>query len=194
VREPGSGEVTALLRAWHGGDQEAYRHLSEVLYNELRSQARRHMRRHRDTLLPPTALVHEAFTRLAGAQHIDWRDRGHFLAVAACTMRRVLVDLARARAARKRGARATHVPLESDVAAAEPPLVDLIALDTALEALAAVDPRKVQVVELRFFGGLTVAETAQVLNVSPDTVARDWRMARSWLLRQLDGGSPSPVR
>lgn len=188
MSDSNTGEVTVLLRAWHAGDEDAYRRVSSMLYDELKRQAAQHIRRRNrpgDTL-QTTALVHEAFMRLAGAHQVDWQDRTHFLAVAARTMRRVVVDLARAQGTTKRGARAAHVPIESGVAAEDPPVVDVIALDQALETLAAVDPRKVRVVELRFFAGLTVEETAEVLNVSPDTVARDWRMARSWLLRELD--------
>jgi RNA polymerase sigma factor (TIGR02999 family) len=128
--------------------------------------------------------------RLATAHNVDWQNRHHFLAVAARTMRRVLVDLARAQQSTKRGARAVHVELESGMAAADAPLpVDIVALDRALDGLAQVDKRKVQVIELRFFGGLTVEETAEILQVSPDTVARDWRTARVWLLRELSAGS-----
>jgi RNA polymerase sigma factor (TIGR02999 family) len=182
--------VTALLRAWHAGDEDAYRRVSSILYDELRRQAAQCMRRQRpgDTL-QTTALVHEAFVRLAGARQVDWHDRTHFLAVAARAMRRVLVDLARAHQSAKRGARADHVPLESGLAVAGPSPVDLIALDEAMEGLAKFDVRKVRVIELRFFAGLTVEETAHVLDVSPDTVARDWRMARTWLLRELDAGT-----
>ena len=181
--------VTALLRAWHAGDEDAYRRLSSILYNELRRQAAICMRRQRHgDSMQTTALVHEAFVRLAGAGQVDWHDRTHFLAVAARTMRRVLVDLARAQGSAKRGAHPVHVPLESDVAVAAPAPVDLVALDEALDRLAAFDARKVRVIELRFFAGLTVEEAAHVLNVSPDTVARDWRMARTWLLRELDTG------
>ena len=129
--------------------------------------------------------MHETFIRLAGAHNVDWQDRRHFLAVAGRTMRRVLVDLAREQGSEKRGSRAVHVPLDSGVAAGGPPPLDLVALDRALESLAAFDARKVQVVELKFFAGLTVEETANVLDVSPDTVARDWRMARTWLMREL---------
>lgn len=125
------------------------------------------------------------FMRLTGAGHVDWQDRKHFLAVAARTMRHVLVDLSRERATSKRGGRAPHVPIESGVASGGPSLDDLVALDEALEALARVDPRKVQVVELRFFAGLTVEEAAGVLDVAPDTIARDWRMARNWLMKAL---------
>jgi len=184
-----SGEVTILLRAWHAGDEDAYRRVSAILYDELRQQAARfvHRRRAGDTLRT-TALVHEAFVRLATANQVNWQDRRHFLAVASRTMRRVLVDAARARQTAKRGAGAVRVPLDSNAEAGAPPPLDLIALDRALERLATFDARKVQVVELRFFGGLTVDETAGVLGVAPDTVARDWRMARTWLLRELDGG------
>jgi len=187
-----AGEVTALLRAWHAGDEDAYRQVSSILYSELRRQAAHNMRRKRsgDTL-QTTALVHETFMRLAGARQVDWQDRRHFLAVAARTMRQLLVDLARAQGSAKRGAQAVHVPLESGIAVGGPPLLDLIALDEALETLATLDARKVRVIELRFFAGLTVEETADVLEVSPDTVARDWRMARTWLLRELDTGSKS---
>jgi RNA polymerase sigma factor (TIGR02999 family) len=187
VGNTGSGHVTALLRAWQAGDDEAYRKVSEILYLDLRRQAARCIRRaySRDTL-QTTALLHDAFIRLAGANDVSWQDRKHFLAVAGQTMRRVLVDLARERAAAKRGSRAVTVPLDSGVAVGGPALVDLLALERALEKLATLDARKVRVVELKFFAGLTVAEIADVLGVSADTVARDWRMARTWLLRELD--------
>lgn len=134
------------------------------------------MRRRRPgQTLQTTALVPQTFMRLAGARQVDWQDRRHFLAVAARTMRRLLVDLARAQGTAKRGSRAVHLPLESNVAVGGPHPLDLIALDQALETLAALDARKVRVIELRFFAGLTVDETAHVLEVSPDTVARDWR-------------------
>jgi len=180
-------DVTALLRAWHEGDEDAYRQVSSILYGELRRHASQCMRRTRaGEVLQTTALVHEAFMRLASAHNVDWQNRHHFLAVASRTMRRVLVDLARAQQTTKRGARAVHVELESGMAAVDAPVpLDLVALDRALEALARVDARKVQVIELRFFGGLTVDETADILKVSPDTVARDWRAARVWLLREL---------
>jgi RNA polymerase sigma factor (TIGR02999 family) len=186
------GEVTLLLRAWHAGDEEAYRRLSSLLYQELRERAAKYLGRRRAAdLLPPTALVHETFMRLTGADNVDWQDRQHFLAVAGRTMRRVLVDLFREQVSVKRGGGAPHVPLEPDVAATDSRIVDLVALDEALTRLAAVEPRKVQVIELRFFAGLTVDETADVLGVAPDTVARDWRLARTWLLRELDPGSRS---
>ena len=177
-----------MLRAWHAGDEDAYREVSAILYKELRLQAIHYMRRQApgDTL-QATALVHEAFMRLADAHQVDWQDRTHFLAVAARTMRRVLVDAARTRRSRKRGSGAAHVAVDSNIAATVPSPIDLVALDSALDTLATLDPRKVRVIELRFFAGLTVEETAQILGVSPDTIARDWRMARSWLLRELDG-------
>jgi RNA polymerase sigma-70 factor, ECF subfamily len=181
------GEVTVLLRAWHAGDDDAYRRVTSILYAELRQQAAQYMRRRSaGDVLQATALVHETFLRLTRAHQVDWQDRRHFLAVASKTMRRALVDIAREHGAAKRGGTAGRVPLDFDVAGEGPSLIDLVALDQALEKLAALDPRKVQVIELRFFGGLTVEETAQVLDVSPDTVARDWRMARTWLLRELD--------
>ena len=184
-----AGEVTELLRAWHAGDEAAYGRVSAMLYDELRSRAAQYMRRQRaGDSMQATALVHEAFLRLREAGQVEWHDRHHFLAVAARTMRRVLVDLARAKASAKRGARPEHVTLDVNLAAPDPEYapVDLIALDDALNALGAIDPRKVRVIELRFFGGLTVEETAAMLDVAPDTVARDWRMARTWLLKQLD--------
>jgi RNA polymerase sigma factor (TIGR02999 family) len=186
VKDPATGAVTSFLRAWHAGDQEAYGKVASILYSELRRQATRHMRGVRPgNTLQTTALVHETFMRLADAHQVEWQDRKHFLAVAGRTMRRLLVDFSREQGAAKRGSRAEHVPLDLGVAATGPAPIDLIALDQALESLAAIDARKVQVVELKFFAGLTVEETAEVLNVSPDTVARDWRMARTWLLREL---------
>src|SRR5215212_1245153 len=142
-----AGEVTALLRAWRGGDEDAYGRISAVLYGELRRQARNYVRRKRSgDALQATSLVHEAFMRLAGARQVDWQDRGHFLAIAARTMRRVLVDAARARAAAKRGSHADHLPLSSDVAGVAASPIDAIALDDALERLGKFDERKMQVV------------------------------------------------
>ena len=190
-----AGEVTQLLRAWHAGDPEAYSRVSAILYDELRSRAARYMRMQRaGESLQATALVHEVFIRLHDARKVDWCDRNHFLAVAARTMRRVLVDVARAKASSKRGGRPKYVALDDAIAAPEAALapLDLIALDDALDTLGALDPRKVRVVELRFFAGLSVDETAAVLDCSPDTVARDWRMTRSWLLKQLDTGTGGP--
>ena len=182
-----SGQVTQLLRAWSDGDPQALEHLLPLVEAELRRLARGYMsRERREHTLQPTALINEAFIRLAGAKSLRWQDRAHFFGISARLMRRVLVDHARARGFQKRGARAQMVSLhEESIQAPEPP-VDIVALDFALEALAARDERKSRVVELRFFGGLSVEETAEVLQVSPDTVKRDWRMAKLWLLRHLE--------
>jgi RNA polymerase sigma factor (TIGR02999 family) len=185
-----SGQVTHLLRAWSEGDQQALEQLLPLVDAELRRLARAYMHRERrDHTLQPTALVNEAFIRLAGAQNIRWQDRAHFFGICARVMRRVLVDYARTRGVQKRGAQAERVPLDEVSIPAPEPLLDIVALDLALEALAIEDERKSRVVELRFFGGLTTEETAEVLRVSPDTVKRDWRMAKLWLLRQLEAGS-----
>jgi len=187
------GEVTRLLRLWREGDQNAQAEVYAVLYEELRRQARACMRREGAAHpLQTTALVHEVFLRLAAAECPDWQHRVHFLAVAARAMRRVLVDLARARGASKRGSGAEHIPLDTSLAVPINPSVDLLALDEALVALAQVDARKAQVVELRFFGGLTNDETAAVLVISTDTVLRDWRLARAWLFQRLTGRDTTP--
>jgi RNA polymerase sigma factor (TIGR02999 family) len=184
-----SSQVTQLLRAWSDGDPQALEQLLPLVEAELRQMARAYMNRERrDHTLQPTALINEAFIRLAGAQNIRWQDRAHFFGICARLMRRVLVDYARARGFQKRGARAEKVPVE-EVSIPTPELpVDIVALDLALEALAIKDERKSRVVELRFFAGLSTEETAEVLRVSPDTVKRDWRMAKLWLLRQLEAG------
>jgi RNA polymerase sigma factor (TIGR02999 family) len=185
------GQVTELLRAWNRGDQQALEQLIPLVEAELRRAARAYMvRERREHTLQPTALVNEAFLRLTKAQRIHWQDRAHFLGIAARLMRRVLVDHARVRAAGKRGGGAQKVSLEDALVLAPEPAVDVLALDRALESLAAVDARKAQVVELRFFGGLSVEETAEVLHVSTDTVKRDWRMAKAWLLHELKGDAP----
>jgi RNA polymerase sigma factor (TIGR02999 family) len=184
-----SSQVTHLLRAWSDGDQQALEQLLPLVDAELRRLARAYMyRERRDHTPQPTALINEAFIRLAGAQNIRWQDRAHFFGICARLMRRVLVDYARARGFQKRGARAEKVPLhEVSIPVPELP-VDIVALDLALDALAMKDERKSRVVELRFFAGLSTEETAEVLRVSPDTVKRDWRMAKLWLLRQLEAG------
>jgi RNA polymerase sigma factor (TIGR02999 family) len=155
------------------------------VYGELRRLARGYMRRERpDHSLPPTALVHEAYLKLIDQRRVQWQSRAHFFAIAAQLMRRILVDHARARAAAKRGPGAT-VSLVDVETETPPPNVDVLALDAALDQLAGIDPRQSQLVELRFFGGLTVEETATVLEVAPITVKRDWALARAWLFRQL---------
>lgn len=145
------------------------------------------VRERRGHTLQPTALVNEAFLRLTGARGIRWQDRAHFLGISARLMRRVLVDHARSRASRKRGGDAERVTLDEGMAVSPQRAIDIVALDRALEALAAVDVRKSRTIELRFFGGLSVEETAEVLRVSSDTVKRDWRLAKLWLLRELGG-------
>lgn len=178
-------EVTAWLRAWSQGDSAALDRLIPVVDRELRVIASRSLDgwRH-DPILDTTALIHEAYLRLIGARQPDWRDRVHFYAVCAKIMRRILVDYVRACRAAKRGGGALSLPLD-DAAAAPEPISDVVAIDQALEALGKLDERKGRVVELRFFGGLNVEETAEVLKISPETVRRDWRMAKAWLLREL---------
>jgi RNA polymerase sigma factor (TIGR02999 family) len=185
---PPTQDVTRLLRAWSNGDEAALDRLVPLVEAELRRLARACMGRERnDHTLQPTALVNEAFLRFAGARHVRWQDRAHFMGIAARLMRRVLVDHARSRGYRKRGAGAVRVPLEDvPLAAADPPL-DVVELDRALAAFGAIDARASAVVDLRFFGGLTLEETAEALHVSPETVKRDWRLARLWLLRELNG-------
>lgn len=184
--------VTALLQAWADGDQSALAALVPLIEQELHRLARHYLRGERPGhTLQPTALVNEAYLRLVGIAHVRWQNRAHFLAVAARTMRRILVDMARARGYQKRGGRAPVVPLDDLEVAAPVPATDLVALHDALDALARVDARKAQVVELRYFGGLTVSETAEVLAVSPETVMRDWTFAKAWLLRELAPDAPA---
>jgi RNA polymerase sigma factor (TIGR02999 family) len=185
---PSPGGVTELLRAWSDGDEGAIEQLTPLVEAELRRLARAYMRRERrGHTLQTTALVNEAFLRLVGARTVGWKDRAHFLGIAARLMRRVLVDHARARGYRKRGGGVQRVTLNEGLVASPEPALDVIDLDRALETLAAADPRKGQVIELRYFGGLSVEETAEVLHVSSDTVKRDWRLAKLWLLRELEG-------
>ena len=185
---PSPGAVTELLREWGDGNDGALEQLTPLVEAELRRLARGYMRRERrDHTLQTTALVNEAFLRLTDARHVRWQDRAHFLGISARLMRRVLVDHARARGYLKRGGGAERVTLHEGLVTSPDPALDLVALDRALEALARVDARKSQIVELRFFGGLSVEETADVLHVSPDTVKRDWRLAKLLLLRELEG-------
>ena len=185
---PSPDAVTELLHAWSGGDDGALEQLLPLVEAELRRLARGYMGRERKGhTLQTTALLNEAFLRLTDARQIRWQDRGHFLGISARLMRRVLVDHARARSYLKRGGGAERVTLHEGLVTSPDPALDLVALDRALEALARVDARKSQIVELRFFGGLSVEETADVLHVSPDTVKRDWRLAKLLLLRELEG-------
>ena len=188
-REAG-GEITRLLQVWSGGDEVAFEQLIPLVYDELHRMALRYLAGERSTVsLQATALVNEVCLRLLGWDQVRWKNRGHFFGVSAQMMRRVLVDIARRRRADRRGgARAVRVPLEGiDVAAIEPD-ADLVAIDEALERLAVEDPRKARVVELRFFGGLSMEETAQALGVSLRTANSDWAFARAWLYRALTEG------
>jgi RNA polymerase sigma factor (TIGR02999 family) len=188
--EPKPHEVSQLLLAWSEGDRAALDQLMPLVYAELRQLAKSHMRRERaGQTLQTTALIHEAYLRLIDADRVRLENRAHFFAAAARVMRQVLVDLARERGSRKRGGAARRVSFDEAMAVGRQHDEGLLALDEALGALAQIDPRKSQVVELRFFGGLSVEETAGALGVSVETVHRDWRLARSWLLRKLRGGN-----
>jgi len=183
----GGNDVTELLLAWSAGNASALDELTPIVYAELHRIARRCMAGERkEHSLQATALVNEAYLRLVDTRRMQWQDRSHFYAVAASLMRRILVDHARARDSQKRGGNARRVSLDESALVSPEPAVDLVDLDNALQKLAQLDPRKVRVVELRFFAGLEVQETADVLGVSPDTVMRDWRLARSWLAREMD--------
>lgn len=188
--QPGP-DVTGLLQAWRAGDNCALEALIPLLEKELRRIARHHMAAQRpDHTLQTTALVNEAYLRLIDAKRASWHDRSHFLAACSQIMRRILVDHARGRQAAKRGGGAWMVPLEEAWVVSPEPDTDVVALDEALDALAKNDPRKAKVVELRFFGGLSVEETAAVLEISGESVMRDWRLARAWLARELSKGEP----
>lgn len=181
-------ETTRLLRAWADGDAGALQQLTPRVYAGLRRIAGHCMRDERqERTIQTTALVHEAYLELIDVTNVDWEHRAHFFAVCAQIMRRILLDRARRRVAAKRGGRARQVNLDELPEAGSGRARELIALDDALNALAGVDARKARVIELRFFGGLSVEETALVLKISPDTVMRDWRLARDWLLAELSG-------
>ena len=184
-------EVTQLLLAWNDGDESALEKLLPLVYDELRRLAKRRMRLERpDHTLQTTALINEAYLRLVDVHTVHWQNRAHFFALSARLMRRILVDYARRRHYAKRGGGAQPISLDQSLPVAAGPSPDLVAVDEALHALAGVDARKAQVVELRFFGGLTVDEAAEVLKVSPETVRRDWKLAKAWLLRELSGDGP----
>ena len=183
-----TNEISRLLRAWSDGDQGALNGLTPIVYDELHRLAHYYMERERPgNTLQTTALVNEAYMRLVDYKRMHWQDRAHFFAVAAQVMRRILVDHARSHNL-KRGVGIQHVALD-EVAVFGDRTADLVALDGALNALARLDPRKVQIIEMRFFGGLSVEETAEVLKVSPATVRRDWSIAKLWLYRELGGGA-----
>ena len=178
-----------MLLAWRDGDETALARLTPVVYEELHRLARHYMTGERpDHPLQATALVNEAYLRLIDSSRVQWQGRAHFVAIAAQLMRRILVDFARSRNNQKRGRAWQQVTLHEDLASAGGRRPDLVALDDALQALAGFDPRKAQVVEMRFFGGLTLEETAAVLGVSIDTVGRDWNAAKAWLYRELSPG------
>jgi RNA polymerase sigma-70 factor (ECF subfamily) len=188
------GDISNLLRAWSGGDQNALEMLTPVVYGELRRLARRYMRRERPGhSLQTTALLNEAYLRLVDYKRMQWQNRAHFFAVSAQLMRRILVEHAR-RHNLKRGVGLQQVSLDEAAVMGGGRTTDLVALDDAMHALEQLDPRKVQVVELRFFGGLSVEETAEVLKVSAVTVMRDWSTAKAWLYRELAGGTGDEFR
>jgi len=186
MNSPEPPEISMLLRAWRSGDPVALEQLAPMVQQELRRIARQYLhRQHPGHTLTPTALVNEAFVHLMGADGVDWADRAHFFAFCAQVMRRILVDSARARGSEKRGGNVRRVALDESIDASPERDSELIALDDALEALARLDPRKTKVVELRFFAGLSVEETAAVLDISQQSVMRDWKLARAWLTVEL---------
>jgi len=188
-----TAEVTKLLQAWGQGQQEALDELLPIVHQELHRLARRYMFGERmGHTLQTTALVNEAYLRLVNSRRVNWQSRAHFFAVSAQLMRRILVDSARAHRSKKRGAGLSKVTLDKALIGPQEKGQDLVALDDALTVLAEVDPRKSQVVELRFFGGLSAEETAEILKVSPDTVLRDWKLAKTWLKREISKGSVGP--
>jgi len=187
-----SSDVTALLKAWRGGDQTALERLTPLVYDHLRKLGRQYLRKERaGARADATSLVHEAYVRLVDARQVDWQDRAHFFAVSSTIMRRILVDAARARASAKRGGHlqrveeTTAMALDSLPAAGTDRAAEICALDDTLDALARQEPRRAKVIELRYFGGLTVEETAEALGVSAQTVLRDWKLARAWLAVEL---------
>ena len=183
-----SEEVTQLLVAWSDGNQAALDQLMPLIYRELRRLARRRLVAEKaDNTLQTTALVHEAYLRLIGQKAVQWQNRAHFFALAAQMMRRILVDYARSRRYTKRGGGAQKVSFEESMAVSSR-AADVIALDEALTTLAEIDPRKSKMIELRFFGGLSIEETAKVLGVSPGTIKRDWTLAKAWLQHEIDSG------
>jgi RNA polymerase sigma factor (TIGR02999 family) len=192
IQQP-AGDVTALLRVWSAGDEQAFDRLIPLVYDELHRMALRYLAGERANVsLQATALVNEVCLRLLGWDQARWQNRGHFFGVSAQMMRRVLVDIARRRRANRRGgAEAVRVPLDSVQVPVRERDMDLIAIDRALERLTATDPRKARVVELRFFGGLSMEETAQALGISVRTAHGDWAVARAWLYRELSGQEPA---
>ncbi|MBI3474271.1 MAG: sigma-70 family RNA polymerase sigma factor [Acidobacteria bacterium] len=190
MTESPPSQVTQLLVNWGNGSQQSLEALIPLVYDELRRQARRYLRRERpDHTLQSTALVHEAYVRLVDQRQVNWHNRSQFFGVAAQLMRRILVDHARGRAAVKRGAGVTKLAIAEEVAALEMRNVDLIALDTSLRELEKMDPQQSRIVELRFFSGLSIEDTAEALGISTATVKRDWALAKAWLYREISGGT-----
>jgi RNA polymerase sigma factor, TIGR02999 family len=188
----GGPDITALLAAWSNGEQEALSHLMSCVYPELRRIARLHLgRRQTGHTLESAAVANEAYLKLVRAGGIRCENRVHFLALCSQIIRRILVDHARGRGYAKRGGNAVHVPLDEALLGAQARGIEVLALDEALESLSKLDPRKSRVVELRYFGGLSVEETAEVLGISPETAKRDWRMAKTWLFSELSGENQS---
>ena len=186
----GKHEITRLLVEWSNGNRAALDELYPLVYEELRRLARRQMRRERaGHTLQTTALVNDAYLRLIDQTHVRWQNRAHFFAIAARMMRRILIDHARKQSYAKRGGGARPVPLEEAAQVSTAKAAELLALDEALHALAEIDPRRAEVVELRYFGGLTNEEVGEVLRVHPNTVVRDWNLARAWLRKELDGNA-----
>ena len=181
-----SHQITQLLVDWGRGDELALEQLMPLVYDELRRMARRYMRRQPSGhTFQTTELIHEAYLKIAGQEELNWRNRAHFFGVAAQAMRHILVDYARSKNSRKRGGLAEKITLADNLVAAENRSEEIVALDDALKQLAVLDERKSRVVEMKFFGGLNIEEIAEVLKLSPETVKRDWRFARTWLLREL---------
>ncbi|MFN7934608.1 MAG: sigma-70 family RNA polymerase sigma factor [Bryobacteraceae bacterium] len=191
TKDRSPAEITQLLKAWGGGDKSALDALLPVVHKELRRQAHRYMLRERGGGLQTTELVNEVYLKLVDSSRVGWQDRAHFFAISAQLMRRVLVDMARSRRYAKRGGDAIRVTLQKALEAPEIQAPDWIALNDALDTLQTVDARKCRMVELRFFCGLSVEETAEALQVSPDTIARDWRFVKTWLRRELSGNPES---
>ena len=190
MAEPSGDEVNRLPTSWSTGDVQARDRLIPFVYRELHRMARRYMASERlGHTLQTTALINEVYLRLVDFPQVSWQNRAHFFAVCAQLMRRILTDFARSRHYLKRGAAIFHIPFDEALFEGRNPPTDIVALDDALKALAVIDERKSQIVELRFFGGLSVPETAEVLKVSPETVMRDWKVAKVWLLRELSEGS-----
>lgn len=194
MNSPGSQDITELLAAWSGGDKAAFEQLVPLVYAELKRLARRYMFRESEGhVLQTTALVHEAYMKLISQPGAKWQDRAHFFAVSSQQMRRILVDAARTRLRKKRGGDAEVVSLDDAPALSSSRAAEFVALDDALNELATLEPRRSRVVEMRYFGGMSVEETAAALNLSSDTVARDWKAAKAWLYTQLNRTGPQGI-